>query len=355
MVVFNELSIVRDISLSFLVLFIGFNIEFIVLFLYKWFRSPYKNFSDSRFLWTLLLTAFSLQQLFFLISDFMVSGNEAMLFTNLGYLSVAVGIVTFIYIQENVLPFNTHKALTILSAVTLAVLMVLPRDLQMFLAVTLVALFGGIFILFSRYLLKVSTGRDKQLFLMFITGIVLIALGELLTAQLVYQVSILFYPAGALLLLLGGIITNYSLYALPSFLELDWLRQIKEIYVSFLSGIPVFYAKVKDGKIQKQKESDETMITTGILSALKSALKRVTESKQVTSYVDQGDVKIIFGTSEQLLVAVVTTRNIPIIHEKIVTFLNQANKLFRKQLENWSGDPSTLEPIHELLLRVFLE
>ncbi len=343
-------------SLSFLVLFVAFNLQFAILFLRKWLKSPFRSISDSRFLWAILLIAFAAQEFFFLISDFIIATTNAFsIFIIAGYISVAIGIIIFIYIQENVLPMNTHRILTVISAVSLAVLMVLPRDLQMYLAVALVIFFGGVFALFSRYILRVTTGRDKKLFFTFILGIVFIALGELLTAQLAYQINVITYPIGAFFLFLGSLAANYSLFELPSFLELDWLRQIQAIYVSFISGIPIIHAKVENGKIKRLEETDETMITTGILSALKSALKRVTESKQITSFVDQGDVKIIFGTNEQLLVAVVTTRNTPIIHEKIVAFLNQVNLLFGKRLEKWGGDPTQLEPIYDLLVGVFTE
>ena len=127
MTIFIEGTLVRDITLAIVVLFLGFSFQFAAIFFYKWCKQPIRRLTDSNFLWALLLILINFQQLFFVISDFYACDSSGLVWIYLGYISIGAGIIIFILLQESSLPFNSHYVFTITS-VCLLYTSPSPRD-----------------------------------------------------------------------------------------------------------------------------------------------------------------------------------------------------------------------------------
>ncbi|MCD6514344.1 MAG: hypothetical protein J7L07_05415 [Candidatus Odinarchaeota archaeon] len=354
MVVFEEVSILRDLAFAFLTALITINLIFIVIFLYKWYIEPKKRFNDSRFLWSFLLIAICLQQFFFIIADFYATKENRLIWIHSGYVAVIVGLLLFIYVQEKALPFKTYNIFTIIGILSSIILFLSPREIQIFLsAAVLLPLSMAIFIMFSVYVFKVSAERDKIFLRMFINGIILFGIGEFLTSDMMTQYDSVFYVIGALSMVIGSVIVNFSILNIPSFSEIGWERKLREIYFIYGSGIPIFHIRFKEDGIEFDEKSDEILLAAGVLTALKSALKIITKSMRETAVVDQGDVKLIFGHTEDFTLIVVATEDLVIYHRKIREFIEQFTTIFGKQARKWTGDTTIFEPAKELAIKIF--
>ncbi|MCD6485615.1 MAG: hypothetical protein J7L47_10950 [Candidatus Odinarchaeota archaeon] len=357
MSLFPAMSLLQGFSFAVLVLFIGSSFFFVYLFIRKWLQEPVKKIKDTRILWVLLIISFALQQLFFLIEDFFAPSYEYMFWCNLAYISVGIGLVIFVAIQEEALPFNTHGLITVASAVLFAILLLVPRNYQTIFAVILVIFYAVLFATFARFIIKVSTSKDKLNFCIFIVGFFVFTMGELFKASLFFRYSFLFYPIGAFFILIGSLIANSALYNLSSFTDIGWNRKIREIYIVHESGLPILHVTFENGKpkVKHKPVESKILFASGVLTGIKSALKEITQTKRDFLFVDQGDIKLIFGGKEQVLVTVVTEKNINIIYRKIKEFLNEFYPLFSSYLKTPPSDISVFEPGYYLIQKYFSE
>ena len=232
----------------------------------------------------------------------------------------------------------------------------MPREIQVRVTIVLLIIYGGVFMYFVRKVFKIVTEIDRVYFSIFTLGIILYGIGEFFMSDFSLKtLGSMFYPVGAIILVISGYMANFALYYLPSFNELRWRDWIKEIYVLYASGIPILHVKISEGKIIKDTSHDEIILAAGVLAALKSALKIITKSKKETALVNQGDVKIIFGVKGKVTIVILAERDSVIIHRKANEFLSMFNKLFKDELESWNGDISVFRAGYNLINAIFLE
>ena len=334
MALVQQVNPIAGLSIAFLSIFISFSIMFAAMFIYKWLKAPVRNVRDTRLFWAFLMIAFAFQQLFFMINDFFIATLERSIWIYLGYGAAAIGLTLFVMIQETTLPFKTHGALTLINFILFAILFTAPLEFQVIFALILTVFYASILVVFARYITKIVSGRDKLYFVIFLAGVFFFVTGEFFTSYIMTKQSLLLYPLGAFFLIIGAIFGNYSLYKLPSFTDIGWTRQIKEIYIIHESGVPILYAALENGKIKETaRVGDKIILTSGLLSGLKQALKAITQSKQNFLLVDQGDMKFIFSAYKNILAVIVAKRNLQTLYIKANEFLNEFYLLFGDHLK----------------------
>ncbi|MGQ4833745.1 MAG: hypothetical protein ACP6IS_07605 [Candidatus Asgardarchaeia archaeon] len=354
MEVLFESQIIRDFTLGLTAIFIGFMIQFAALFFYEWLKEGDNNLKDSRFLWSIFLIFLVIHHFAFLVADFYQEIPDRQFWLDIGYISVFLGVSTFILIQEEALNLRTKGLLAISNTVALVILVALPREFQVIIVVPLVIVYTALFLFFIRAIMRISSPVDKAYFSLFILGVVLYIAGGIATSDISISVfGSKGYVIGIFFTLIGGYIANLALYSLPSFNDIGWERTIKEIYVLYASGIPLLHVKVIDGEFIATEAQDEIVLAAGVLSALKSALKIITRSKKETAMVDQGDIKIIFGVKDKITIVVLAERDSPMIHRKANEFLAMFTNIYKDEIIEWKGDLSVFKPAYNLLRTIF--
>jgi len=355
MIIFTGDTLVRDVALAIVVLFFGFSFQFATIFFYKWCKQPVRRLVDSNFLWALLLIFLNFQQLFFVINDFYVYDSLSLVWIYLGYISIGAGIIIFILLQESSLPFNSHYVFTITSVLLFTLLLVAPRDVQIFMVVPEGAILVIEFLIFIQYVIKVSSTQEKKQFVLFVVGVVFLAIGEGLKSEFITNIHIVFYIMGAGFMLIGIVVSNYALLKLPGFTEIGWSKVIREIFVIHRSGTPILHAKFENGRIKRDPMDSKTLLTSGIITAMQTAISEVLESKSKTMSFDKGDYKILLRKNKNALVVVFSEKNYATIHNKMQQFIKDFCKLFKNELENKPKDVSIFNIGYSLIEEIFKE
>ena len=355
MKIFIEGTLIRDISLSFIILFIGFTLQFVIIFIYKWWKQPIRKLTDFNILWAILMMLICLQQTFFTIADFYASYPESFFWIHMGYIAISLGLIIFTLLQERTLSHKTRYKFTFVILLLFTVLMLVPRQMQVFLAIPIVIVFTFVFLLFSRHIVKVSSIRERIYYEIFASGVIFFAIGEVLKSSAIMAIRIMFYPFGASLLLVGIIIGNFALLKVPGFTEIGWSKAIREIFVIHKSGLPLLHAVFENGKLKKRGIDSKIFLTSGIITALQSAISEILQSRRSYMTINREDYKILIQYKNEVLVVIFADEVYVTIHNKMKQFLNRFCTLFKNDISNKTREVSKFQVGYALMEEIFSE
>ena len=90
-----------------------------------------------------------------------------------------------------------------------------------------------------------------------------------------------------------------------------------------------------------------------MISALTTFMKEATGSKEALRIIDQQDKKIILNHGKYVIVALVCTKDLPIIHKRVKKFTEAFESRYGKQLLKWNGELTMFKDAESIIKNYF--
>ena len=346
-------SVLRDITLSILVVIIFISLQFIISFLYQWLKAPYRRFSDLKFTWTLFLSSIILSIFFLILADFYTIGAESNLYLKFSTSALLVRLAIFANIQESALPFKTKNIFGIVGVSAAALtLFGLIDQYMLYLYLVVGILYSLLFVMFTIQIVKQSIRPFRKYSFTFLLGFILGIAGYISISDYTINVfGMVSYTIGALLILVSVMITSLSINKFPSFSELNWKEKLRDIYLIHKSGLPLFHIAQDNGE---SVDDTSDILRGGALSSINVVLKNITKSEMRIRAIDQGNIKLLFGHRDPFILVVIAEADLQILHYKISQFFAEFFSLYKNIPEEYYN-PKAFQPARTIAVKIFLE
>jgi len=186
----------------------------------------------------------------------------------------------------------------------------------------------------------------------FITGI----LFNFLLAQTFIKNPVFFYWIPAFLNGLSPFILIVILVwiiPLPEILtakEADWKNTLRNLY-AFNNAVCLFTQNFTSGS-ETVNLPNEDLITGGF-SGILSLLCEITNEEKHLRIIDKQGVKIYFVYGKHVIIALVSTKNLPILFKKLKLFTKAFEKKYEQELIHFKGKINPFEDATELIKKYF--
>ncbi len=210
----------------------------------------------------------------------------------------------------------------------------------------------------ERYTLKFR-GRIAGIFLIsvltgFISGIVL---KYLLT--LYYYINPELYWIPELInginsiLLIGLLVWIMPLSEILTSKEAEWAAALKDLYIINRNST-CLYAKNfnSTSPTYQYPPLNEDLITSG-LKGIIDLITEITKERQNLKIIDKEGTIIYFAYGKKIIVALISTKILPILFKKLELFTKAFEKNFNKELEQFNGNISPFYKTEELVTKYF--
>ncbi|NVM55502.1 MAG: hypothetical protein HWN66_17475, partial [Candidatus Helarchaeota archaeon] len=114
--------------------------------------------------------------------------------------------------------------------------------------------------------------------------------------------------------------------------ERDWEKKVKHLYILTKSGVPLF-----DKRLGGITTADPSLVTSALIG-ISSIVQEIVDSKRVLKTIDHMDNKILFQHGLNVIVAVLSRVDLPVIRRKLVQLTNRFEYYYKDELATWKGD-----------------
>jgi len=133
--------------------------------------------------------------------------------------------------------------------------------------------------------------------------------------------------------------------------EADWSESIRNLYVFNSSSICLynkeFYPDLPDSNLP-----NEDLITGGF-SGILNLITEITNEKKHLRIIDKEGLKIYFAYGKNVIVALISTKYLPILFRKLEQFTKAFEKQYEYELEEFQGKVSVFESAENLINEFF--
>lgn len=348
MPIFEEAGLTRDI---FLILHSGivfYSLLFGMIFLYQWFKDKYRKKLDLRLSWSIFFFGLAINSSFFIISDFWMT-TEPMntRFVASGYIALIFALTAFFAALEMILPYRTRHVLTLIGLGSTFLPLFIPRALFEVLALfdSIIALIG--ITLFLRYTWGSTTGDVRKSVQWVVVGFVMGWVGFLGRSEVGYLLGEPTYAFSLSLLTVGILIFGYVLATSPALDELDWNKQILELYVIQMGGILVCHHQFVENP-----DVDQTLTAAGI-AGVQSLFQEITRSDTGLNIVSIGEYDILFAHGAAFTCVLIAKKPYRVLLDKVQEFTTKFEYEFGTVLQRFEGSLREFHSAVELIESVF--
>lgn len=331
-----------------------------------------KNMRNSEELgYSLLFLGFFLMSFFFIISDYYSSddftspfliwkeGSMRYLFLNLGYFSLLIVGIIFLYcIEKNKIYLYKKYVFTILFSI-LAIIFTILFIIDMRLSQQMTYVLWGVYLMFLLFYLgdfikKVQKNRQKLIIgiIKFFPGLVLWLFGFSLTTTIFAE--IFGHEArliGIILEIFGIFLLFLFFITLPPFSEFNWHDSIEELLIMNNPGLVIYEKKVKN-----IEDKHDGVLVGGALKHVKILLENISKSESggISTFEKKGIIIIIYQ-SKHLTGVIFSTKNLRVLQLLLQKLINRIELIYANIIPKWNGDLSVFEPIDILYDDIFKE
>ena len=112
---------------------------------------------------------------------------------------------------------------------------------------------------------------------------------------------------------------------------INWTDSLLQMYIFCNSGILLY-----DYSFMETEKKNDSVLISGGLVGMMTILKEVVQGERFIKIIDHGDRKIIFetNTTNQIIFALITTENLTIFHQKLLTLIEEFEKHYQNLIEN---------------------
>jgi len=132
--------------------------------------------------------------------------------------------------------------------------------------------------------------------------------------------------------------------------EADWKDSLRNLYV-FNNAVCLFAQKFTT-ESENDNLPNEDLITGGF-SGILNLLCEITNEHKHLRIIDKEGAKIYFTYGKHVIVALVSTKNLPILSKKLEMFMKDFEKKYEKDLVNFKGKINIFKDASELILKYF--
>ena len=154
------------------------------------------------------------------------------------------------------------------------------------------------------------------------------------------------YMFVALLIGIAASIMPISIAARKYIRQRNWEKTLHDLFVLSKQGVSMY-------SYSFGIEMTTPELISGMISALSTFIKEATGSKQSLRTIDQQDKKVILKQGENLTVALLCDKDIPIIHKRISKFTDAFENKYGKYLLSWRGEQHIFKDAEVIVKKYF--
>lgn len=133
--------------------------------------------------------------------------------------------------------------------------------------------------------------------------------------------------------------------------EADWAKSLKNLYVFNKNSVCLYTKNFLPDLIQPEV-LDEDLITGGFTGIL-TLLEEITNEKKNVRIIDKEKVKIYFAYGKSVIVALISTKYLPILFKKLDIFIRAFEKQFEDELLHFQGKINPFDDTIHLIRKFF--
>lgn len=338
----------RDIFLILSSGVVFYTMLFGVIFFKQWYKDKYKKKLDLRLAWSIFFFGLSVNSICFIISDFWLTTEPLnTTFVSAGYIAVIFALSSFFAAMEMILPYRTRHSLTLIGIVSTFMVLIIPRAFfePLALFVAILALIG--IAQFLRYTWGSTSGEVRISVQWVVIGFVIGWLGFLGRSDTGYLLGEPIYALGLLLLTVGIVIFGYVLSTSPALDELDWNKQILELYVIQSGGILMCHHQFVENP-----DIDQVLTAAGI-AGVQSLFQEITRSATGLNIVSIGEYDILFAHGASFTCVLIAKKPYKVLLDKVQEFTSRFEYEFGTVLQQFEGSLHDFHNADELINSVF--
>lgn len=138
----------------------------------------------------------------------------------------------------------------------------------------------------------------------------------------------------------------YAQDTLPLKEEREWRGAVRNTFLMYQSIMVVHYS------FQGEEAIDEDLFAGG-LNGIISLLKELTSRDERVEVFNQENTKIIIKDGKYLTGALISSKDLKILHQKIQSVISDYEDIFLEYFENWEGELLKFTPRLRLIKRYF--
>jgi len=264
-----------------------------------------------------------------------------------GYIALIFALTAFFAALEIILPYRTRHILTSIGIVSMFLPLFIPRLFFEALALfdAIIALIG--ITLFLRYTWGSTTGDVRKSVQWVVVGFVIGWIGFLGRSEIGYLLGEIIYAFSLSLLTVGILIFGYVLATSPALDELDWNKQILELYVIQMGGLLVCHHQFVENP-----DVDQTLTAAGI-AGVQSLFQEITRSDTGLNIVSIGEYDILFAHGAAFTCVLIAKKPYKVLLDKVQEFTTKFEYEFGTVLQQFEGSLREFHSAVELIESVF--
>jgi hypothetical protein len=339
----RDLSLVLDSATAFYSILMG------AVLLRQWHNHQFRRIVDIRVAWATFFIGMVVNRSAFIFADFyFVLEPFNTMFIKAGYVGLILALSAFFYAVEAILPSDTKHIFFIAGLIHVFLTIVFPRAwLEVVAAsIAMVTLVGVM--LFLNYTMKNTSGNLKKNIEKIVATFLIGFLGFILASDPVYNnMGIGAYLVGESLLVIGVTGFGIGLIYTPTLDELDWQKQIVELYIIQEGGLLVYHHEFAENA-----EIDQVLTAAGI-SGVQSLFQEITRSDTGLNIVSVGEFAILFAHSLTFTSVLISHQPYDVLLEKLKDFTADFETMFGMIIQNFEGTLKEFSSAKELVESIF--
>jgi hypothetical protein len=158
-------------------------------------------------------------------------------------------------------------------------------------------------------------------------------------------------PAKTIMLI--GIIIGVAIASVPlavvarsQIRRRNWKKSLRNLFVLTKDGVSLY-------EYSFGIEIQDPALISAMIAALTNFVREATGSKKALRTVDQEDKKVILYHGDYVTVALLSEKDLPIIHKRIKKFTESFEAQYGKHLKGWKGETTIFKGTEILLSKQF--
>ncbi|MFX0045091.1 MAG: hypothetical protein ACFE8Z_04535 [Candidatus Hermodarchaeota archaeon] len=311
----------------------------------QWYRKKSRKLVDVKFAWSVFFLGMVFNTSSFILADFYFTEEPLnTLYVKVGYVSLMLALTAFFFTIERIVPYKTRHAFSLTGFAIATLTLFSPRSYMELQALTIaIVTFVGI-MMFLVFTLRNTTGEVRKGIEQLVTGFLIGFVGFLGRSDLVYyNLGELVYILGSGMLVGGLMIFGYAIVDTPALDELDWRRQLVELYLIGAGGLLVYHRQFSESR-----DVDQALTAAGI-SGVQSLFQEITNSESGLNVVSIGDYEILFAHGVNFTCVLIARAAYQVLLGKVREFTEKFDGVFGPIVESFEGSLKEFSSARELV------